>query len=92
MKALALSAVVLAAAAILAPAAHAETALQLKSRCTGMTGVANASECRGQVGGMVNTLKDNPAYCASKSGLLGMRPRSKACPKKRRMDSRPFSP
>ena len=49
-----------------APAAQAESGRDLKDRCTGMTGVVNASECKGSVGGAVNDLKDNPAYCVPK--------------------------
>ena len=50
----------------LATAAHAETTLSLKQRCTGMTGIANASMCRSSVNAVVGTLKDNPAYCIAK--------------------------
>jgi len=64
MKSLAAAAAVLLAVA--AVPAHAETALSLKGRCTGMTGIANASMCKSQVGGMVNTLRDDPAYCIPK--------------------------
>ena len=63
MKALALSA---AALCCLATAAHAEAASQLRSRCTGMTGVANAAGCRTFVAGQVSGLKDDPAYCIPK--------------------------
>ncbi len=65
MKALYLSAAILCGLAATS-AAHAETALQLHARCTGMTGVANASGCRTQVGGAVKELIDNPAYCVPK--------------------------
>lgn len=63
MKALALSAAVLCC---LATAAHAEPASQLRARCTGMTGVANAMTCRSFIGGAVSGLKDDPAYCIPK--------------------------
>jgi hypothetical protein len=63
MKALALCAAVLCC---VATAAHAEAASQLRSRCTGMTGVANASGCRNFIGGQVSVLKDDPAYCIPK--------------------------
>ena len=63
MKALALSAAVLCC---LATAAHAEAASQLRARCTGMTGVANAASCRSFIGGAVVNLKDDPAYCIPK--------------------------
>ena len=46
--------------------AQAETGRDLKSHCTGLTGEANASGCKGMVGGMVNALKDDPAYCVPK--------------------------
>ena len=50
----------------LATAAHAETALSLKQRCTGMTGIANASMCRATVNAVVGDLKTNPIYCIAK--------------------------
>ena len=65
MKTLAVPAALLIALAV-APAAHAETARSLKSGCTGMTGIANASLCKMQIGGMVNGLRDNPGYCIPK--------------------------
>ncbi len=46
--------------------AQAETGRDLKGRCTGMTGMVNASECKSSVGGAVNALKDNAAYCVPK--------------------------
>ncbi len=46
-----------------ATAAQAESVRDLRSRCTGMTGIANASMCRTSVGGAVSTLRDDPAYC-----------------------------
>jgi hypothetical protein len=57
----------LLAAAVLccvATAAQAETALALRQRCTGMTGIANASMCRNTVGAVVSDMRDNAAtYC-----------------------------
>ena len=61
MKALSLFAAILVCG--FAATAHAETAAALKSRCTGMTGIANASMCRTSIGGIVSGLRDNPAYC-----------------------------
>jgi hypothetical protein len=61
--------VTLALAALLcvvASAAQAETALAFRSRCTGMTGKANAGMCKTTVGAAVSDLKDNPAYCVPK--------------------------
>ena len=46
--------------------AQAESGSDLKSRCTGLTGLANASECKAQVGGAVGALKDDAAYCVPK--------------------------
>ena len=63
MKALTLGAALLFC---LATAAHAEPASQLRSRCTGMTGIANASGCRNFIGGQVGVLKDDPANCIPK--------------------------
>jgi hypothetical protein len=54
------------AAFLAAPAAHAESARELKDRCTGMTGIVNASECKASVGGSVNALRDDPVYCIPK--------------------------
>lgn len=51
---------------LLTTAAQAEPALQFRSRCTGLTGAANASLCRSTVSGVVSTLKDDPAYCIPK--------------------------
>jgi len=62
MKALYLSIALI----FVATAAKAETARELRSRCTGMTGAVNASMCRGSVGGIVNDLRDDPAYCIPK--------------------------
>jgi hypothetical protein len=66
MKALALTAAVMICGLAAAPAARAETAGVLKARCTGMTGIANASMCKTAVGGIVNGLRDDPAYCIPK--------------------------
>lgn len=64
------SPLVAAAAALIAlatsSAVHAETARSLKSSCTGMTGVANASGCKTKIGALVNDLRTNPAYCIPK--------------------------
>jgi len=49
-----------------ATAAHAETARELRNRCTGMTGLANVSMCRTTVGSAVNTFRDDPTYCIPK--------------------------
>lgn len=49
-----------------ATAAQAETALALRQRCTGMTGIANASMCRTSIGGTVSGLMDDPTYCIPK--------------------------
>jgi hypothetical protein len=46
--------------------AQAESGGDLKGRCTGMTGMVNAAECKASVGGAVNALKDNAAYCVPK--------------------------
>ena len=62
MKALALAAAVL----IVATAAHAETARELRNACTGMSAKGNASMCFGKIAGLVNGLRDNPAYCIPK--------------------------
>jgi hypothetical protein len=62
MKALYLSIALI----FVATAAQAESARELRSRCTGMTGVANAFMCRTTVGGVLGTLKDDPAYCIPK--------------------------
>ncbi|HXC54038.1 MAG TPA: Rap1a/Tai family immunity protein [Rhizomicrobium sp.] len=49
-----------------ATAAQAETALALRERCTGMTGIANAGMCKSSVGGIVDDFKADPAYCVPK--------------------------
>ncbi|HWD25795.1 MAG TPA: Rap1a/Tai family immunity protein [Rhizomicrobium sp.] len=51
---------------LLALPAQAESGGDLKGRCTGMTGMVNATECKASVGGAVSALKDDPAYCVPK--------------------------
>lgn len=66
MKTVTLAAAAATLLCVVATAAQAETAQAFRSRCTGMTGKANASMCKATVGAAVSDLKENAAYCVPK--------------------------